>query len=152
MKIAQDMTQLVGNTPLVRINKLGHGLGADGRLEVDELEVGEVPSELVEAALVVAARCRGQALARAAAFVQLVEEMPREEQHDVMLHFMEIMAALHRLDAQIALGVQDAALAYRLLEVFGALELPVVDPSASARWWATVAKMRCCSLMEPLPK
>jgi len=25
MKIAQDMTQLVGNTPLVRINKLGHG-------------------------------------------------------------------------------------------------------------------------------
>ena len=29
MKIAQDMTQLVGNTPLVRINKLGHGLGAE---------------------------------------------------------------------------------------------------------------------------
>jgi cysteine synthase A len=29
MKIAQDMTQLVGNTPLVRINNLGHGLGAE---------------------------------------------------------------------------------------------------------------------------
>jgi cysteine synthase A len=29
MKIAQDMTQLVGNTPLVRINKLGHGHGAE---------------------------------------------------------------------------------------------------------------------------
>jgi cysteine synthase A len=28
MKIAQDMTQLVGNTPLVRINKLGQGYGA----------------------------------------------------------------------------------------------------------------------------
>ena len=27
MKIARDMTELVGSTPLVRINKLGHGLG-----------------------------------------------------------------------------------------------------------------------------
>ena len=29
MRIAQDMTQLVGNTPMVRINKLGQGFGAD---------------------------------------------------------------------------------------------------------------------------
>ncbi len=29
MKIARDMTELVGRTPLVRINKLGKGLGAD---------------------------------------------------------------------------------------------------------------------------
>ena len=29
MKIAKDMTQLVGSTPMVRINKLGHGLGAE---------------------------------------------------------------------------------------------------------------------------
>ena len=29
MKIAQDMTQLVGHTPLVRINKLSRGLGAE---------------------------------------------------------------------------------------------------------------------------
>jgi len=28
MKIARDMTQLVGGTPLVRLNRLGHGLGA----------------------------------------------------------------------------------------------------------------------------
>lgn len=29
MRIAQDMTLLVGNTPMVRINKLGQGFGAD---------------------------------------------------------------------------------------------------------------------------